>query len=166
LVSASSQYINIDTFTTTTSGITITCWFYFTVGGWKRLFDFGVGRGNDNILYAPGNGLSVFHGGRASTQPGGATDGYADSTWHLFAWTMSCTDITNYKGTWNKYIDNVLTYTNPDAGYPLPVARSNNYIGLSNWINEDGYSEGYIDEFRYYNRVLSTTELTQIYNYV
>jgi hypothetical protein len=38
-----------------------------------------------------------------------------------------------------------------------------NYLGFSNW-GGDGYSTGYIDDFRYYSRVLSTLELTQLYN--
>ena len=160
-LNGSNQYINIDAWTTTQTGITITCWFYFISTGWKRLFDFGNGAGSNNILFAPQNGQHVNNSG-GTTEPG-SYGNWADSKWHFVAWTLSCDDTTNNTGTWNLYIDNVLIKNITGARYPAPVSRSNNYIGLSNWAS-DGYSNCYLNEFRFYTRVLDVTEINTLYS--
>jgi len=160
-LNGSSQYINIDAWTTTQTGITITCWFYFISAGWTRLIDFGNGAGSNNILFAPQNGQYVTNSG-GTTSPG-SYGNWADSNWHFLAWTLSCDDKTNNTGTWNLYIDNVLKNNQTSARYPAPVSRSNNYIGLSNWAG-DGYSTCYLNEFRFYTKVLNTNDISALYS--
>jgi hypothetical protein len=161
-LNGNSQYIILDPFPITTSGITITSWFNFSSGGWTRLFEFGNGPDTNNFLYSPGNGLSVLWGNQRATQPG--YGGYNNSQWYFFVWTLTNNNKSdNSYGTWNMYINNNLIYSNTNAAYPLTTARNQNYLGLSNW-GGDGYSVGYIDEFRYYTRILSSTEMTQLYN--
>ena len=162
-LNGSNQYINIDAWTTTQTGITIKCWFYFISSGWTRLIDFGNGAGSSNILFSPQNGQSVF-GPSGTTQPG-SYGNWGDSSWHFIAWSMSCDNTTNNTGTWNFYIDNALINNRTNAAYPTPTSRSNNFIGFSNW-SSDGYSNCYLNEFRFYTRVLDSTEMTTLYNYV
>ena len=160
-LNGTNQYINIDAWTITQTGITITCWFYFISSGWKRLIDFGNGAGSNNILFAPQNGQHVTNSG-GTTEPG-SYGNWADSTWHFLAWTLSCDDTTNNTGTWNLYIDNVLIKNLTGARYPAPVSRINNYIGLSNWAS-DGYSNCYLNEFRFYTKVLASTDISALYS--
>ena len=160
-LNGTNQYINIDAWTIAQTGITITCWFYFISSGWKRLIDFGNGAGGNNILFAPQNGQHVSNSG-GTTQPG-SYGNWADSTWHFFVWTLSCDDTTNNTGTWNLYIDNVLINNQTGARYPAPVSRTNNYIGLSNWAG-DGYSICYLNDFRFYTKVLNTSEINTLYS--
>jgi hypothetical protein len=159
-LNGNSQYVLMDPFIITNTGITITTWFKFSSGGWTRLFEFGNGAESSHFLYSAGNGLSVIHNGARITQPG--YGGYANSNWNFFAWTLTKNDNDNY-GTWNVYMNNVLIYNNTRAGYPLAIRYAINYLGFSNW-GGDGYSTGYIDDFRYYTRVLSTNEMTHLFN--
>jgi hypothetical protein len=117
----SSQYatINSSALNFTTNGLSFVCWFNFTSGGWTRLFDFGNGIANDNILYSPGNGMSLYQGGGGgvgSTEPGGG--GYADGNWHHFAWTLTYAAAGTATSTWKLYIDGTIVYTSTSAGYP------------------------------------------------
>ena len=57
----------------------------------------------------------------------------------------------------------MLKYTNASTYYPKPVSRVNNFIGFSNWAG-DGYATGYVDEFRYHQKALTTTEIAALYN--
>lgn len=87
-LNGSSQYIDIDDFTSSTSGITIACWFKTSSGNWARIFDFGNASGNNNILFSPNNGPSVYRGTSQATQPG-TIGSYADNNWNHLIWTLS-----------------------------------------------------------------------------
>lgn len=160
-MNGSSQYIDIDDFTSSTSGITIACWFKTSSGSWARIFDFGNGSASNNILFSPNNGPSVYRGTSQTTQPG-SIGTYADNNWNHLVWTLSASSASTC--TWNIYINGSNKYTNSSAGYPSAVSRANNYIGYSNW-SADGYTTGYFDDFRYYSREISSSEVTQLYNY-
>uniref|UniRef100_A0A6C0LBX7 receptor protein-tyrosine kinase n=1 Tax=viral metagenome TaxID=1070528 RepID=A0A6C0LBX7_9ZZZZ len=156
-----NQYVNIDAFTLDSTNITITGWFYVPSGGngWARFFDFGNGAGSNNLLYAPGNGLSVY-GSTQTTQPG--YGGYNNSAWHFMAWTLTNNGTGN--GTWNVYMDNTVIYTNTNAAFPTVISRSNNFLMYSNWAG-DGYTTGYLNDFRIYSRILSAGEISALYTY-
>lgn len=158
----SNQYVNIDAFTLPSTNITVTGWFYVLPGatGWARFFDFGNGAGSNNFLYAPGNGLSVY-GSTQVTQPGLVT-GYNNSAWHFIAWTLTNNGTGN--GTWNVYMDNAVVYTNTNAAFPTVISRSNNFLMFSNWAG-DGYTTGYLNDFRIYSRILSAAEISALYNF-
>jgi hypothetical protein len=169
LNNAYSQYIDIDNFTSTTSGITIACWFKTSTGGWRRVFDFGNGSTNNNILFAL-NGVPSVYRGSSVTQPG-SIGTYSDGNWNHIVWTLSApTTTTTTTCTWNIYMNGSLKYNNTTASpvftayYPSAVSRANNYIGYSNW-SSDGYTTGYFDDFRYYTREISQSEAIQLYNH-
>jgi hypothetical protein len=76
--------------------------------------------------------------------------------------------IFNINGTWQLYVNGVIqTLTINGGNYPTPSARMPTgklYIGGKNvgyWTNND--TEGYIDEFRVYNRGLTQNEITSLY---
>lgn len=161
--STSSQYVDIDTFTSTISGITIACWFKVTTGGWARLFDFGNGSSDNNILFALAGIPSVYRAAN-KTQPSIGTS-YADGNWYHLVWTLSAVaSSTTTTCTWNIYINGSSVYTSSTNYYPSVVSRTINYIGKSNWAS-DPATNGYIDDFRYYTREISSSEALQLYNH-
>jgi len=162
-----AQYLKINSnITFTTNGLSISCWYNLQIGsfGWARLFDFGNGAGSDNILYGLGaaNGPAVYQGS-ATLQPN-VSYLTVDTNWHFFTWTLTYAAVGSATSTWNVYCDGVVVYTTSTNWYPnTTVSRTLNYIGNSNWSG-DGYPTGYIDDFRIYNRVLSMSEISQLYS--
>jgi hypothetical protein len=159
---ANSQYAQIasSAINITTNGVSFTCWFNYSSGGWSRLFDFGNGPTTGNILYSPTNGLSL-HNGITIVQPGGG--GYADSKWHHFCWTIAFSSLTTNTNTWKLYIDGTVVYTTTAGNYPNIITRTQNYIGKSGYADYgDPYATGYVDDFRIYNRVISSSEVLSL----
>jgi hypothetical protein len=154
-----NQYVNIDTFTLDATNITITGWFNTSASGWSRLFDFGNGPSSNNFMYAIGMGASVYQNATSNASVAG---GYGNSTWRFLVWTL--TNTGSNSGTWNIYIDNVSVYTNNSISFPLSVSRTMNYLMNSNWT-QDGYTAGYLNDFRIYSRILNTSEIASLYAY-
>jgi hypothetical protein len=161
LDSTKSQYVSIGPIDFTTNGLTFCCWFNTTTGGWARLFDFGNGEGNNNILYSPGNGIYLQQGGGPNVTYTGAGAGMNDGNWHFFAWTLTYAGTGSATSTWNLYIDGTNKYSSSTCYYPVITTRTKNYIGKSNWSN-DAYTTVYVDDFRIYDRVLDLSELSKI----
>jgi hypothetical protein len=156
-----NQYVNLDAFTLPNGGaITFTCWFNTSGTGWKRIFDFGNGPGSDNVLFSAGNGATVYNG----TAPfdSGSLGSFGTNTWRFLVWTLTGTPGST--GTWEIYINNSRVYLGTTARIPPNTSRSNNYLYYSNWSG-DGYSAGYMQDFRIYSRILSAAERTTLYNW-
>jgi hypothetical protein len=85
--------------------------------------------------------------------------GKLDREWHHFVWTITTA------GVWAIYIDNVLqTYENVNQStsgiIPNYSYTTNEFFGGS----QVGHNNGYIDDFRIYKSVLTTAEITTLYN--
>ena len=85
--------------------------------------------------------------------------GKLDREWHHFVWTITTA------GVWAIYIDNVLqTYENVSQStsgiIPNYSYTTNEFFGGS----QTGQNNGYIDDFRIYKGVLTTAEITTLYN--
>jgi hypothetical protein len=83
-----------------------------------------------------------------------------DGNWHQLV-------IIYNNGTTVFYIDTVLLLT--ITSQIISGAIGNNRIGSASWLTtaESDYTlNGYMDDFRFYNRALSATEISTIYNYV
>mgnify|MGYP000267921640 CR=1 FL=1 len=85
--------------------------------------------------------------------------GKLDREWHHFVWTITTA------GVWAIYIDNVLqTYENVNQStsgiIPNYSYTTNEFFGGS----QTGQNNGYIDDFRIYKGVLTTAEITTLYN--
>jgi len=167
LIKSSSQYVQVPTFTSGSNGITISFWFkHNTDDVYARIFDFGNGKPSDNLMYCPKYGASLFIG--ASNPIAGGPSLVANTTknvWHFFVWSIPYVSSGNTTHTF--YFDGQSTTVS--APYPTNISRTRNYIGQSNWIPEFGVSPGdpyidaVIDDFRWYNRVLSNTEINTVY---
>ena len=85
--------------------------------------------------------------------------GKLDREWHHFVWTITTA------GVWAIYIDNVLqTYENVNQStsgiIPNYSYTTNEFFGGS----QTGQNNGYIDDFRIYKGVLTTAEISTLYN--
>ena len=138
------------------SDFTVTAWVRrAAITSWSRLFDFGNGENSDNILFALSSAttgrpvISVRNGATIVGQHTSPT-AFANNQWVHLSYT------------WSNNIGALLVNGSVVAGgtqqAPLNVVRAINYIGRSHWSN-DGFANARLDDFRMYNRVLSTHEI-------
>jgi len=171
LTASSSQYVQTANFTPTANGLTFSFWYKSNGSGlFARIFDFGNGMGNNNILFSiNGDNLnklacSCFY--ESSYQNFYISDAnYNDNKWRHITWTLNYAPVGSFTSTWNIYINGVFKATTSNYYPSIYITRYNCYIGKSNWVEYDAYYNGYIDDFRVYNRVLSATEILNIYSY-
>lgn len=179
-----SSYLTLDNFSVTTQGFSTSFWTKNTISdeirktfswpGWMRVFCFGNGAGNDNILFAVENGPSVqnlIDGKVVWYQPRDSEkilDGpwkMNDGKWNHMVWTCTYAPPSSYTSTWQLYLNNKLVYTTYKGLYPTTTTnRTKNYIGYSNWGTVDPMYTGLIDDFRTYNKVLTVEDVGVLYN--
>jgi hypothetical protein len=155
-----TQYLYLDNFTISSIGTTFAFWFKGNnPTTWQRIFDFGNGACNNNILIAT-NGNSHFNYGvwcqGNDTNTTGKLINFNDR-WLHFAWTLD-----NNSKIWKTYLNGNLIQTRNNANYPKIINRTKAFIGKSNW--NDPNLNGMITDFRIYDRVLSNKEIIIIYN--
>ena len=164
LAKASSQYVQMPSFTNTTNGMTFCFWFkHNTIDTYARVFDFGNGTANYNIGYCPVFG-AFFHTTTSTPVLNGGPSLIKNPTanvWHFFAWTIPYST----GSTTHTFYFNGSTATATTSSYPAIIQRSSNFIGRSNWSN-DPYINLQVDDFRYYDRVLTPVEIDLIYNHM
>jgi hypothetical protein len=161
LNSASSQYLQINTFTTGNNGLSFAFWFKSSNNlMWARVFDFGNGMLNNTLLFAPNP--FVFHcylGSTCYSMPSSPVCN--NDVWCFIAITMTYS--TSLSGsTWTLYVNGSVHSVSTNKPYPLPVTRTRNYLGKSNW-KADPYYRGMLGEFRLYSTALTKTEIEILY---
>ena len=122
---------------------------------WSRLFDFGNGAGEDNVIIAVtavGNGYPVFYADAVNLQ---SSTQMPLNQWAQLAATQS--------GTTQTLFINGQQVAQQTGGPEANVTRNYNYIGRSNW-GSDAYLDGKIAQLRMYNRALTSDELVDDYN--
>jgi hypothetical protein len=80
-----------------------------------------------------------------------------DNVWRHYVLTL------NSYGQFQLYINNSLVYTYTNFIYPTSIVRTNSFIGKSN-NHPLAYFNGGIDNFYIFNKFLSTTDISGIYN--
>ena len=171
LTASSSQYAQISNFTSTINGLTFAFWYKSNgTGIYGRVFDFGNGSPNENILVTPNAGsnnllCSYFYGSSGTSYSSSLSDiNYNDNVWRHIVWTLTYATAGSATSTWNVYVNGVNKSSVSTNAYPTTsVTRANSYIGRSGWA-ADAYYNGNIDEFRIYNTVLSAADVTALYN--
>lgn len=145
-----------------TGGLTITLWVRVdTVGDYARFVDLGVGQSNQNIWFGRVGttnnlGFKVYNGTAGGTQVT-ATGAIATGSWQHFAVTQTSTGaVVIYK--------NGAQIATGSTTVPVNVTRASNYLGRSNW-SANAYLDGVLDDVRIYNRTLSATEVSLVYNH-
>ncbi|HEY3322307.1 MAG TPA: Ig-like domain repeat protein [Planctomycetota bacterium] len=121
---------------------------------WNRVFDFGFGAGNNNILigFQGNTGQMAFHHYEGGVTVGSITcpTAFPTNTWVRVVLTVTSDGIATI------YWDGVQQVT----GNVQPITvqtRTNQYIGKSNW--PDAMFQGMMDDFRIYNQAFTASEL-------
>ena len=123
---------------------------------YERLFDFGVGANNDNILMcraANSNSmlLQIRNGGTVVATV--SCDNVIDNRTHV--WTGV---VDNVALTMKLYMDGFLMASSTYTTVITNKTLTTNYIGTSNWSN-DGLFNGYIYSLDWYTQPLNDAEL-------
>jgi Ca2+-binding RTX toxin-like protein len=152
----------IDTFTIG-GALTFSAWARFdnlNVGGegWQRIFDFGNGEANDNILFGQvANGTTITF----EVYDGGASSGITvanaivEGEWAHWAATVDASgNMAIYK--------NGILIGSGTGSVPNTLARTENYLGDSNWAI-DATLTGAISDFSIHTTDLSAHEISELY---
>ena len=141
------------------NGITISWWAKLSSSQiYGRIFEFGTDTNNRITNYASNGLMSI------TIRKNGSNDGFVlfennngVGVWKHYVWSVSSA------GVWSSYLNGVNqnisnTRNIPDIPYP--------YSRLGEAIYGASYDQlqGYIDDFRVYNKVLSSTEVSKLYN--
>ena len=145
-----------------TNGISFSFWWKSAgaQGTSPTLFDFGQGANKNQIIFWIGTSPSVQTRGPTGTQTGHvfSETNFLDTNWHHIVW-----NIDKYNNTWQLFYDNVSSGSLSNKVYPENVSRPYCFLGR-NEFSGDGGANGYIDEFRIYSKVLTATDVDNLYN--
>ena len=136
-------------------GLTIMAWIrYNSFNRWSRIVDMGNGPGADNILLANrGTNPHLHFSARNSN---GNSNIQADNSLVIGEWQHVAATIDG-SGNGRLYLNGQLVASGT-MNIPDNVMRTNNYIGRSNWANDE-YFDGDMDEVSYWTTALSQTEI-------
>ena len=167
--SALCQYIQIPSFRTASSGISVACWFKSTSSGdSSQIFEFSAGYTDDVIVGYPNDIISFsvsFNDGvvEATVEASIESDSNLfginlnDGVWRHFAWTI------DIGGDWLLYLNGKLVHSLTSYGYPLSVNRTSNYLGTSGIAFSDSCLDGAIDEFYFFQNVIPASTVQALY---
>jgi len=171
LNSVTSSYMKtttaFSTFANNGSGISFSGWFFPSgsqnIG--STIFDISAETMSISLYYGTGNTLSGLFNGVVISSSYVITP----NTWHFFCYTVLCTSTNLALQT--IYLDNpVSNITTQNTALYAAFSQSigTNYIGYGTG-NANGtvyqYFNGKLDDFRFYNRVLTPPEINVLYNY-
>jgi hypothetical protein len=144
-----------------TPQFSITTWIYpRQLGSWSRLIDFGNGPNQDNVVFAIGSpnnrpAVQICPPSACSIELY-SSQAFTLNTWQFLAMTYDGAKLTIY-------IDSI--QTSKFQAYMMPnKKRTSNLIGKSNMGNGDGVSWSHIDDLRFYNTSLNSSQLVYIRN--
>jgi len=152
----------------TINGISVAFWVKSNNTGTNgKILDFG--NGNPSPAYAffispsTSSGNNSFQ--HAVRKASASTNYYTyytinNNIWHHFCVTL--TYDTSVNSIHNVYIDGSLYYTGTGL-YPTTTTYTFCYIGKSNFAADPSFN-GSIDDFRLYNRIVSASEVSTLYN--
>ena len=141
--------------------VTFAAWVkYDAFNSWSRVFDFGNGQDNHNILMAhyqtTSSGRFSHRVTSTSTYELGGSNNLAPNTW------LHRVGVIEANGNMRLYLNGSLVSSNTNSSVLPTLTRTQQYVGRSNWA-ADGYLDGLIDDFRIYNRALSATEVSNLH---
>jgi hypothetical protein len=129
--------------------------------GWNRIFDFGTGTSNYMFLSPSAGGgplrYAITTTSNGSEQIVDAPSKLPTGAWQHVTVTLSGTTCKLYVNGAQVGQNTAMTLKPSGLG-----TTTQTWIGKSQW--GDPLYDGLIDDFRIYNRALSTTEITQIFN--
>ena len=134
---------------------TITAWVILrNVTEWARILDFGNGEGSDNIHLAFCRGtnstVEILVNSNNKSLRTFTYEQLILNTWYFVSAVVQ-------DNTAKIYYNGILKATG-DIKIPKSVTRLNNYIGKSNWKNDQN-ADGKVDELKIFNRALNEREI-------
>jgi len=162
-LSGNSQYVSMpSSIISTLNDFTISTWIKLdTTSTWSRIFDFGKGTSVNMFLTPQSNNGSIRF---AITTGGANTEEQINGSLGLGSGSWKHIAVTLLGSTGILYVDGVEVGRN--TGMTLKPSSlgntENNYIGKSQY-SSDPYLDGQIDEFRIYDRALSSSEVSSLY---
>ena len=124
---------------------------FWGTGGYDWMIEF------DNVVASPVFNLVMYTS--SSSQRAGTTTPLAINTWYHIAVTASSTEGKKM------YLNGTLETTNANTSALLNNYSDDNRIGSSRWGSLTDW-DGKIDQLRFYNSVLTATQVTELYNEV
>jgi hypothetical protein len=143
-------------FTAPSSTHTYSAWIYPTIlGSLNTIVSNGsTGAGANGTIFCLYNGfIAMYYRGGNSLYA--STTTYSINTWTHFVLTFNAGVVKIYKNGVLDSTSGTLTWT--DGGNP-----TNTFIGA--WKSDAGFFKGIIDEIGAWTRVLTATEVTELYN--
>lgn len=147
-----------------TNGISFSFWWKSagTQGTSSILFDFAEDTNNRITFYDVSNSstspiVQLTTGASAIHSYAISQINFNDGNWHHIVW-----NIDKSNNSWQVFYDNVSSGTISGKAYPENVSRPNCFFGRSTVAAED-YANGYIDEFRIHSKVLTATDVSNLY---
>jgi len=147
---------------------TVISWFKFDNSGQQSENIYGgVFNGRTSFYMSP-SGTSASHGVLNYSDAGG-TNGFStisdhganDGNWHMRAYTTTGPDVGVQ--TTKFYIDGILKQTgNSNSSHDNP--DGSNTMRWGSWTNTYGNMAGDLNQFMYYEKVLTDSEIYQVYN--
>jgi hypothetical protein len=141
---------------------TVSCWVRpNTITNWARLYDFGNGSANDNVLatlFESNNNRQQAENYIATSSPGFARTqlpGLRMGQWNHY--------LVQYDGTVLRIYINGWLAASENLPNPRFITRNNCFIGRSNW-SSDAFANAAFDDFMIYNRALSVNEIMALAN--
>jgi hypothetical protein len=167
LVQASSQYITY-TGTFTPDGTYVFIW-KNTDSTFQKDTGFPTARFSYGGIYAPLGGTKDYvpipadNSGGFSTYFGAGSTPSDITIWHQYATTVD--SISSTSTTCTTYLDGNTSSVSQNQSFDRTGTSNGGttYIGFDNAAG-DRYANGYLMAYLHYNSVLTTTELTDIYN--
>jgi len=118
-------------------GFTLCAWVYRTQTGssWERVIDFGNGRWADNVVLSFQSPMAyqVMHGFGAESVLYASPPSFPANVWTHVAVVQSRANLTATYGPAQIYWNGASVATTSSMLFPLPVSRSNLYVGKSSW---------------------------------
>jgi len=148
------------------TGVSFACWFKFTAssGQSSRIFNFGnvngYGSHSDGIGFSMLNHLvqlfaCTSQGSCSYTRYLDANLVITDNVWRHAVWTVDSA------GNWIGYINGKMNCAYSAVAPVTAVLRNFNYLGKS--TSADPYLDGAIDEFYYFDTVLTAGQVMSLY---
>ena len=141
-------------------GFTLCAWVYRTRTdrAWDRLIDFYGSLWNDNIIVSFNNGPLIYEvlpgASLSATTPGS----FPANVWTHVAVVQSRASLTDTYGPAQIYWNGASVATTSSMRFPLPVSRSNLYVGKSNWAGEATFT-GQMKDLLVWDVALSPAQL-------
>lgn len=157
-LSAKSGYITLPSFTTDLNGYSISIW----CKGTQLSTILHLTNSNAAINLIAMNNTAFYVFSQTALANSSTVFSVNDNIWNHMVFTIEYTTSSNLYGNWKIYKNGVLVSSNTNYNYPQNLARTTNYLGKH--ITDNTYNSiGYFDELRMYKRVLSATEVTNLY---